>query len=110
MAGNPLMNMLNGNNPMMNNPLMQMINMMRGSQNPMQILNQVAGQNQGMANVMQLANGKSPEQMSRIIKDTMAQKGISMSDLAQMAQSMGIPPEIATKYGIEISKDQINNA
>ena len=110
MAGNPLMNMLNGNNPIMNNPLMQMVNMMKNSQNPMQILNQIAGQNQGMANVMQLANGKSPDQMSSIIKETMAQKGISMSDMVQFAQSIGMPPEVAARYGIEMQKDQTKNS
>lgn len=110
MAGNPLMNMMNGGNPMMNNPLFKMVNALMNSQNPMQALTQIAGQNQGVANVMQIANGKSPEQISELVRNTMAQKGISMSDVAQFAQSMGMPSEIAAKYGIEMQKDQTNNA
>lgn len=105
MSGNPLLSMMNGGNPiqamMQNNPMMQVINMAKNGGNPMALLQQIAGQNPQMKQVMDMANGKSQQEMNDYIKTTAQQKGI---DLAQLAQSIGMPPEIATRYGIEMPK------
>ncbi len=100
MTGNPLLNMMGGNNPMMNNPLMKIISMARnGSGNPMQMLQQFAGQNPQMQQIMNMVNGKDQNQMNEMIANTAKEKGV---DLKQLANQIGMPPEIAKKYGINM--------
>lgn len=105
MSGNPLLSMMNGGNPMQtmmqNNPLMQAINMARNGGNPMALLQQMAGQNPQMKQIMDTVNGKSQREMNDYMKKAAQQKGI---DLGQLAQSIGMPPEIAARYGIEMPK------
>lgn len=95
MVGNPLLNMMGGNNP-----FMQIINMAKsGKGNPMQMLQQMAGQNPQMQEVMNMVNGKDESQMKDLIANTAKERGINLSDLAKQ---LGMPPEIAKKYGISI--------
>lgn len=105
MPGNPLLNMIGNGNPvqsmMQNNPLMQAINMARNGGNPIGLLQQMASQNPQMKQIMDTVNGKSQQEMNEYMKKAAQQKGI---DLGQLAQSIGMPPEIATRYGIEMPK------
>lgn len=102
MSGNPLLNMMGGNNPMaamMNGPLGQIINMAKsGKGNPMQMIQQFAGQNPQMQQVMQMMNGKDQNQINELIANTAKERGV---DLKQLAEGIGMPPEIAKKYGIQ---------
>ncbi len=70
----------------MMNPL-QMMQMLRGAQNPMQTMMQLSQQNPQLNQVMQMANGKTPAQMEQMVRQAAQQRGI---DLAQLAQQLGI--------------------
>lgn len=69
---------------------MQMINMMMGSGDPMQMLQQTFGQNPNFQRAMQMAQGKSPQQLQQIVSNLAQQRGMSMQELQQMAGQMGI--------------------
>lgn len=102
---NPLMQMMGnamGNNPMIqNNPIMQMISMLKNGGNPQQLIQQMVGSNPQMKQIMDTVSGKSQQEMSEYIKNAAQQRGV---DLSQLAQSIGMPPEIMSKYGIEAPK------
>lgn len=102
---NPLMQMMGnamGNNPMMqNNPIMQMISMLKNGGNPQAMIQQMAGSNPQMKQIMDTVNGKSQQEMNEYIKNAAQQRGV---DLGQLAQSIGMPPEIMSRYGIEMPK------
>lgn len=70
----------------MMNPL-QMMQMLRGAQNPMQAMMQLSQQNPQLNQVMQMTNGKTPAQMEQMVRQAAQQRGI---DLAQLAQQLGI--------------------
>lgn len=90
---NPLMSIMGnamGNNPMMqNNPIMQMISMLKNGNNPQ------------MKQIMDTVSGKSQQEMNEYIKNAAQQRGV---DLGQLAKSIGMPPEIAEKYNIKMSE------
>lgn len=96
---NPLMSMMGGNNPMMNNPIMKLVQMMKSGGNPQAMLQQMAGQNPQLNQIIQMTQGKSQSEMSQYIKSAAQQRGV---DLGQLASQIGMPPEIAQKYGIEL--------
>lgn len=102
---NPLMQMMGnamGNNPMMqNNPIMQMISMLKNGGNPQQLIQQMVGSNPQMKQIMDTVSGKSQQEMSEYIKNAAQQRGV---DLSQLAKSIGLPREIAEKYNIEMSE------
>lgn len=100
MSGNPLLSMMGGNGPMANNPLMQIINMAKsGKGNPMQMIQQFAGKNPQMQQVMQMINGKDQNQINNMISKTAKERGV---DLSQLASQIGMPKDIASKFGINI--------
>lgn len=105
MNGNPLMQMMGGamgNNPMMqNNPIMKLVQVMKSGGNPQALIQQMAGSNPQMKQIMDTVNGKSQQEMSEYIKSAAQQKGV---DLGQLAKSIGMPSEVASKYGIEMPK------
>lgn len=102
---NPLMQMMGnamGNNPMMqNNPIMQMISMLKNGENPQQLIQQMVGSNPQMKQIMDTVSGKSQQEMSEYIKNAAQQRGV---DLNQLAKNIGMPPEVASQYGIEMPK------
>lgn len=69
------------------NPMMMALQMARGGQNPMAMLENLAGQNPQMAQAMRLIQGKSPEQLRSVASNMAKERGI---DLDQMAQGMGL--------------------
>lgn len=70
----------------MMNPL-QMIQMLRGAQNPMQTMVQLSRQNPQLNQIMQMTNGKTPAQMEQIVRQAAQQRGV---DLNQLAQQLGV--------------------
>ena len=68
------------------NPL-QLMKMIRGAGNPMQMLMSAAGQNPMLNQVMQMVNGRTPEQMRDMAYDIARQRGLNIEEIAQ---KMGI--------------------
>ena len=71
---------------MMMNP-MQMIQMLQSSGNPMQAMMNMANQNPMLRNVIQIMNGKTPQQMEQTVRQIAQQRGV---DLDQLAHHMGV--------------------
>ncbi len=70
----------------MMNPL-QMMQVLRGAQNPMQMMVQMSQQNPQLSQIMQMTNGKTPAQMEEMVRQAAQQRGI---DLNQLAQQLGV--------------------
>lgn len=70
----------------MMNPL-QMVQMLRGAQNPMHTMMQLSRQNPQLNQIMQMTNGKTPAQMEQMVRQAAQQRGI---DLNQLAQQLGV--------------------
>lgn len=68
------------------NPL-QMVQMLRGAQNPMQTMMQLSQQNPQLNQIMQMTNGKTPAQMEQMVRQAAQQRGV---DLNQLAQQLGV--------------------
>lgn len=69
------------------NPFMVALQMARGGQNPMQMLQKSAVQDPRLAQAMKIIDGKSPQQLQTIAENMAKQRGI---DLNQFMQSLGI--------------------
>lgn len=76
------------NNPMMNNPVMMLLNMARSGGNPMQLLQQLAGRNPQAAQVMRMMQGKDSKQLRSMAENMAKERGTS---LEQVAQQLGLP-------------------
>lgn len=70
----------------MMNPL-QMVQMLRGAQNPMQTMMQLSRHNPQLNQIMQMTNGKTPAQMEQMVRQVAQQRGV---DLNQIAQQLGL--------------------
>lgn len=68
---------------MMNNPMMQMLAMMRGGQNPQQVLLTMAQNNPQVRQVMQMMQGKSPAELRQMADNMAAQRGTTVEDIAR---------------------------
>lgn len=68
---------------MMNNPMMQMLAMMRGGQNPQQVLFTMAQNNPQVRQVMQMMQGKSPAELRQMADNMAAQRGTTVEDIAR---------------------------
>ena len=66
---------------------MQLIQMLQGSTNPMQMLMGMAQNNPALGQALQMVNGKTPAEMERMAYDMAKQRGV---DLNQLAKQMGI--------------------
>ncbi len=66
---------------------MQLIQMLQGSGNPMQMLMGMAQNNPALGQALQMVNGKTPAEMERMAYDMARQRGV---DLNQLAKQMGI--------------------
>lgn len=66
---------------------MQLIQMLQGSGNPMQMLMGMAQNNPALGQALQMVNGKTPAEMERMAYDMAKQRGV---DLNQLARQMGI--------------------
>lgn len=70
-----------------NNPMMQLMNLMRGGGNPAPILNQMARANPKMGQAMQMMQGKTGESLKNTCLSAYKEMGV---DIEQMAQQYGI--------------------
>lgn len=70
----------------MMNP-MQLIQMIRGGGNPMQMLSQMSRTNPMVGQVLKMTNGRTPNEMRNMAQEIARQRGV---DLNQLAQSMGL--------------------
>lgn len=66
---------------------MQLIQMLQGSTNPMQMLMGMAQNNPALGQALQMVNGKTAAEMERMAYDMAKQRGV---DLNQLAKQMGI--------------------
>lgn len=71
------------------NPAMQMLDAMRRGQNPKQVLMGMARSNPQINQVMQMMQGKSPDQLRQIAVNMAAERGTSIE---AVAQRLGLTP------------------
>lgn len=64
------------------NPL-QMLGALQKTQNPMALLSQFAGQNPQLKKVMEVINGKSPQELEQYVKNVAQTQGVDLNNLAQ---------------------------
>jgi transposase-like protein len=67
----------------MNNPMMQMMGMLRSGRNPSAILQSMATNNPQVRQVMQMMNGKTPEQLRQMANNMAAERGTTVEDIAR---------------------------
>lgn len=68
------------------NPL-QMLQALQKAQNPKALLQQLSGNNPQLKRVMEVIEGKSPQELKQYVKNVAQTQGI---DLNQLAQKMGL--------------------
>jgi len=73
--------------PMMNNPLMQMMQIVRNGGNPMQMMQQMAKSNPQINQIMQMMNGKSPKQLRSMCENMCKERGTTVE---RVAEQMGV--------------------
>lgn len=73
-------------NPM-NNPAFQMINAMRRGANPAAVIQQMASRDPAVRQLMQMINGKNPDQLRQMAENMARERGTTVQDVAK---SLGI--------------------
>ena len=78
------------------NPL-QMFNMLSQAKNPMALLQQMSSNNPYLKRVLEVMNGKSPQELRQYVENTAKTQGV---DLSQLAQKLGLqlPQYFACNY------------
>ena len=74
-------------NNVMNDPMTQMMSLLRAGQNPNAILRMLAQNNPQVRQVMQMFNGKSPQQLQQIAMNMAKERGTTVE---QIARQMGL--------------------
>ena len=67
----------------MTNPMQMMIHMMQSGANPMQYLQNMAGQNPQAVAMMRLIQGKTPEQLHTIATNMAKERGTTLDEVAR---------------------------
>lgn len=67
----------------MTNPMQMMIQMMQSGANPMQYLQNMAGQNPQAVAMMRLIQGKTPEQLHTIATNMAKERGTTLDEVAR---------------------------
>lgn len=70
----------------MNNP-MQLFQMLRGAQNPMQMMMSMFGSNPQFNQVMQIVQGKSPQELEQYVRNAYQSNG---QDINQVLKQFGL--------------------
>lgn len=70
-----------------NNPMLQLMNVMRAGGNPGAMLQQMAGQNPQVRQAMQMMRGKSSAELQQMAKNMANERNI---DLNQLLQQFGM--------------------
>lgn len=87
---NPLMDLFNKTTPQSLMSFAQMVNMLNGGTSPQQVLNLLAQQNPQAAQAIQMLQGKSPQELEKIMRTLCANKGINFDQaFAQFKQTIG---------------------
>ena len=68
---------------MWNNPMIQMVNMLRSGKNPQQGLMTMAQNQPQVRQKMQMMNGKSPDELKKIAQNVAAERGTTVEDVAR---------------------------
>jgi hypothetical protein len=71
---------------MLNNPL-QLIGLLQNSNNPMGVLQQLLGNNPQYRQVMQMIQGKSPQEIEQYVRNLYQSQG---QDINQIASQFGL--------------------
>lgn len=66
------------------------MSMLSQSNNPMGLMQTMLGNNPAFGRAMEMAQGKSPEQLKSTVFNLAQQRGISQQQLIQMANQLGI--------------------
>lgn len=74
-------------NPMNNNPMAQLMQMMQGGKNPMAVLDMLAQFNPQVKQVRDMMQGKSPAELEQMARNMARERGTTIEDIAR---SMGI--------------------
>ena len=69
---------------------MQMMQQIMGSMNPMQMMNQMFGNNPLFQRAMQMAQGKSPQELQEVARNLCQQKGLQFDNALSQMQKMGV--------------------
>ena len=72
--------MFNPMQMMKNNPIMQMMGMLQNSKNPLSVMQQLAGQNTQLQQVMNITQGKTPQQMQQMAENLAKEKGVNLKE------------------------------
>ena len=67
-------------NPMfpMNNPMIALVNAAKNGGNPIQMIQQMAGQDPQMRQFMQMVNGKNPQQLRQMAENMARERGTNV--------------------------------
>lgn len=68
---------------MQNNP-MQLLQMISNANNPMMMLQQMFGNNPQFQQVMQVANGKTPQELEQYTRNLCKSQGIDINNILNM--------------------------
>ena len=71
---------------MMNNP-MQLFQMLRGAQNPMQMMMSMFSSNPQFNQIMQIVQGKSPQELEQYVRNAYQSNG---QDINQVLKQFGL--------------------
>ena len=70
-------------NNVMNDPMAQMMSLLRAGQDPNAILAMMAQSNPQVRQVMQMFNGKTAQQLQLMARNMAAERGTSVEDIAR---------------------------
>ena len=68
---------------MMNNPMMQIVRMMRSGKNPQQLLMYLAQANPQVRQAMQMMQGKSSADLKKMAESMAAERGTTVEDIVR---------------------------
>lgn len=63
------------------NPMQMIMQMMRGGGNPARLMEQIATQNPAMRQTLDMARGKSPQELRRIADNMARQRGTTVEEI-----------------------------
>lgn len=68
--------------------LMQLLQAMQGSNNPMMILQQTFGNNPMFGNAMRMVQGKNPDELEKIVRNLAKERGVNIDDILRQINQM----------------------
>lgn len=68
--------------------LMQLLQAMQGSNNPMSVLQQAFGNSPMFGNAMSMVQGKNPAQLEQIARNLAKERGVNIDDMLRQINQM----------------------